>query len=111
MCAPNRARALMAEPVPAPSGDPVTPSHLAILLALTPPATVNPPPAYRVPLSTSSALAGLLRPVLKGDQVLPFQRAMLVAFTPPAWLKDPLTIKSLLPMTAMALTFGVPNCR
>src|SRR5262245_61203129 len=81
--------------IPPPTGDQETPSQRATRFALTPPATVNEPPAYSAgpppfPSSkTASALTVRSVPLPTRDQLEPSQRAMLLAATPPAVEKVP----------------------
>src|SRR5215213_4941725 len=92
-------------PMPLPSGDQLRPFQRAMLLALTPPAVVNPPPAYTSPLFvTSMSSTQPSVPLPRADHALPFQRAMLFTGTPPAVVKYPPAYTSPLLATARAVT-------
>src|ERR1035437_7551837 len=70
-------------------------SHLAMLLAATPPAVVRAPPTYRLLPETARAATGWStpapRPVPRVDHAVPFHLAMLLAVRPPAVVNWPPT--------------------
>src|SRR6266571_3348995 len=77
----------MPPPIPEPSAVQRLPSHLAMLLAVPPPAVVNCPPAYTSLPETASADTPPFIPEPSAVQLLPFHLAVLVAAPPPAVVK------------------------
>src|SRR5260370_27850670 len=82
--------------VPLPSGAQLVPSHLAMLLAVTSPATLKMPPAYSagpVPSSNTARAnnnaCGLLIPLPSEAHTAPSHLAILAASVPPAILQNP----------------------
>ena len=106
--APSAASALTWLFIPEPKADQALPSHLAMKLAVTPPAVMKYPPAYRlVPLAASAVTKGLETapiPEPKADQALPSHLAMPLATTVPTDVKEPPMYTLPPPSTAMALT-------
>ena len=76
--------------MPAPRADQLAPSHFAMRLALTPPAVVKAPPAYRFPPpSEARSLTQKFMPVPSADQLVPSHRATRFAATFPVVVKSP----------------------
>jgi hypothetical protein len=96
-----------AEVTPVESADHDAPSHLAILLTVTPPATIKLPPAYRLPdESTSRAETALSMPVPNADHAVPFHLATLFTVVPSASGKLPPMYTLPTESVAMALRYA-----
>src|SRR5438552_5919646 len=76
-------------PIPEPRGNHALPFHLAMRLALTAPAVVKVPPAYRSLLETASAATELSIPEPRADHALASHSAMELSLTAPALVKAP----------------------
>ena len=79
---------------PKPRADHVVPFHLAIRLAVTPPAFVNNPVAYNSLLKIAKSCTTPFIPEPNPVQFVPFHFAIRFTVTPPAVVNSPPTISS-----------------
>ena len=78
---------------PKPRADHVVPFHLAIRLAVTPPAFVNNPVAYNSLLKIAKSCTTPFIPEPNAVQFVPFHFAIRFTVTPPAVVKSPPTMR------------------